>query len=592
MNADGSINVAGSSTGPWEFGYHGYGSFSGQCSADGVIEWTQIVGTPFVNTSGTAGADGVRYEVGTKYLGALGGADAFLTKFSAGTSQITFAPGSSTATLVITPVADNLVEGNETVTVSVLSGTGYTVGSSSTASATIIDDTPTYTLSTATPSVNEGSSATFDLSTAHVAAGTVLSYALSGTGITSADIGGAALSGSVTVDANGLAGFTVQLTNDHLTEGAETLIATVMGQSTSVQVNDTSLSPTAGMAYHWKSHMLLKDVAISLSGKDQAPEGANAPLQFKNLTWDAAGHASVEVWSHSTVAFESTGFALDIAGASAIIFTPGTLPGSTNGWTMLSNASGSGLNVGGFANVSTNAVTAIDFKLGSVSFNTAAGAQGVDIRLLSGEVGDTTASAYSVSSARTATNAQGAFSINDLQGGSYTLTASRSAADTGSAHTASDALAALKLAVGLNPNADPDGAGPKTAPIVSPYQFMAADVVGTDGHITANDAYAILQMAIKLPAAPAKEWMFVEEGRDFWSESANQFTLDRNHTSWDHSISATAAQQTNLVGVLKGDVNGSWAAPAGSTDLDVLNPGYFDALTQVYGLPLAQFGVG
>jgi len=46
------------------------------------------------------------------------------------------------------------------------------------------------------------------------------------------------------------------------------------------------------------------------------------------------------------------------------------------------------------------------------------------------------------------------------------------------------------------------------------------------------------------------------------------------------------------VGVLKGDVNGSWAAPAGSTDLDVLNPGYFDALTQVYGLPLAQFGVG
>ena len=127
---------------------------------------------------------------------------------------------------------------------------------------------------------------------------------------------------------------------------------------------------------------------------------------------------------------------------------------------------------------------------------------------------------------------------------------------------------------------------------VSPYQFMAADVVGTEGRITATDAYAILQMAIHLPAAPAKEWVFVEDSRDFWDEATQAFTLDRNHTTWDHSISATAAQQTNLVGVLKGDVNGSWAAPAGSTDLDVLDAGYFDALTQVYGMPLAQFGVG
>jgi hypothetical protein len=47
----------------------------------------------------------------------------------------------------------------------------------------------------------------------------------------------------------------------------------------------------------------------------------------------------------------------------------------------------------------------------------------------------------------------------------------------------------------------------------------------------------------------------------------------------------------NLVGVLKGDVNGSWQAPAGSTDLDVLQPNYFDSLHNLMNAPLSQWGI-
>jgi hypothetical protein len=152
------------------------------------------------------------------------------------------------------------------------------------------------------------------------------------------------------------------------------------------------------------------------------------------------------------------------------------------------------------------------------------------------------------------------------------------------------------MAVGLNPNPDPDGTGPLSALVVSPYQFMAADVTGTDGRITSADALAILKMAVKLPTAPAKEWMFVEESRDFWNETTGQFTLSRNSAGWDHSISTnlqadTANGKVNLVGVLKGDVNGSWAAPAGSIDLDVIDPTHFTALSSIFGMPVAQFGV-
>jgi hypothetical protein len=213
--------------------------------------------------------------------------------------------------------------------------------------------------------------------------------------------------------------------------------------------------------------------------------------------------------------------------------------------------------------------------------------------LLSGDVGSASASAYGLSVARTSTSATGAFSMSAMEPGSYDITATRAVTDIGNAITSADALAALKMAVGLNPNPDPDGTGPLSAPVVSPYQFMAADVIGTDGRVNSADALAILKMVVKLPTAPAKEWMFVEESRDFWNETTGQFTLSRNSAGWDHSISTNlqANGAVNLVGVLKGDVNGSWAAPAGSIDLDVIDPTHFTALSSIFGMPVAQFGV-
>ena len=53
------------------------------------------------------------------------------------------------------------------------------------------------------------------------------------------------------------------------------------------------------------------------------------------------------------------------------------------------------------------------------------------------------------------------------------------------------------------------------APVLSPYQIMAADVVGNDGRITSADALAILKMAVGLPTASVPGWLFVDEKRDF-----------------------------------------------------------------------------
>ncbi|WP_242028678.1 Calx-beta domain-containing protein [Anabaena sp. FACHB-1250] len=59
---------------------------------------------------------------------------------------ITFAAGASTATLTIDPTADTTIESNETVALTLVAGTGYTVGTTEAVTGTIANDDPTITL--------------------------------------------------------------------------------------------------------------------------------------------------------------------------------------------------------------------------------------------------------------------------------------------------------------------------------------------------------------------------------------------------------------------------------------------------------------
>jgi hypothetical protein len=223
-----------------------------------------------------------------------------------------------------------------------------------------------------------------------------------------------------------------------------------------------------------------------------------------------------------------------------------------------------------------------------VSFESGAETK-VGLALDFAQVGLSNGGSYGQSLARVVSDTSGHFEVSGIDAGNYALTATRSVSDIGNAVTSADALAALKIAVGLNPNASTNG----VQLALSPYQVMAADVVGTDGRVTSADALAILKMAVQISTAPAKEWLFVEETRDLWDEVGGKFTLDKDHATWNRALGANVQGDTavNLVGVLKGDVNGSWQAPAGSTDLDVLQPNYFDSLHNLMNAPLSQWGI-
>ncbi|MCA2535644.1 MAG: choice-of-anchor L domain-containing protein, partial [Microcystis sp. M57BS1] len=79
--------------------------------------------------------------------------------FSGTTGTVIFAANSSTATVTIDPTLDTTVEPNETVALTLASGTGYTVGTATAVTGTIIDDDQSITLTINPASVTEDGTA-------------------------------------------------------------------------------------------------------------------------------------------------------------------------------------------------------------------------------------------------------------------------------------------------------------------------------------------------------------------------------------------------------------------------------------------------
>ena len=118
--------------------------------------------------------------------------------------------------------------------------------------------------------------------------------------------------------------------------------------------------------------------------------------------------------------------------------------------------------------------------------------------------------------------------------------------------SASDVLAALKLTLGRNPNPDSDGPGANLASPVSPHQMIAADAT-RDGQVNLEDVHAILRTAQNPVRTSAASWVFL-------GEEQNLSSISRNTAMPSSPPEVTASQNTisNWVGVLTGDVDGSW----------------------------------
>ncbi|NKI30595.1 Calx-beta domain-containing protein [Croceivirga thetidis] len=155
--------------------------------------------------------------------------------YTALSGTVSIANGADDATITVTPVDDALVEGNETVIVTLAAAGGgeYTIGGSNSDTVTIADDD---TIPVATIAATDGAASetgpdvgTFTVSldqTNNTGSAITVNYTVSGTATATSDY--TALSGTVSI-ANGADDATITVTpvDDALVEGNETVIVTL-----------------------------------------------------------------------------------------------------------------------------------------------------------------------------------------------------------------------------------------------------------------------------------------------------------------------------------------------------------------------------
>jgi len=301
------------------------------------------------------------------------------------------------------------------------------------------------------------------------------------------------------------------------------------------------VSELAGEVLFWKTGAAIEGAEVTIAG---GLDESGADVYFEDLVAHEDGSRSVDVWIRTTDSVENVelGFVLQ-AGTEAEWSDDPSLPAD---WTASADSSGGDLFV--LAGSASGGLPAGSLRLGTLTVSAAADPDLFELSLTGGALGEVQLSQQSVFFSRTTVQADGSYGFSRVVDGGYAMRAENAAGDDAAgAVKASDALAALKLAVGLNPNAE--GAA------VSNCQYLAADV-NRDGTVRASDALAILKMAVQHESAPEQEWIIVSDGIE-------EAGLDRKSVDWsaaDIDLSITADTEVGLVGVLRGDVNGSWEA--------------------------------
>ncbi len=286
----------------------------------------------------------------------------------------------------------------------------------------------------------------------------------------------------------------------------------------------------------------------STTGESNVPVGNDIVLTFETLIKKGTGTIALHSGSEVGTIVESfdvaTSANLALSGSTLTINPSADLAGGNHYFITITDGSITDLAGTSVATASTYDFTTAESVRYSLTGSLTFWKTGASIP----EVTSTLASTSTIDTASDimTNGAGGLYQHIDMPEGTYTLGSAKAFGSAESnAVKVNDALAALKIAVGMNPNAD--------GRAVSFYQYLAADV-NKDGQVKAADALNILRMAVKFDTAPANEWMFVPE-------SVGSDAMSRTHVVWpDNPIPVTLGvdQELHLIGIVKGDVNGSW----------------------------------
>lgn len=403
---------------------------------------------------------------------------------------------------------------------------------------------------------------------------------------------------SINIAANG--DVTIVDTRTNSPEGTDLLKSVEYLIFSDQTVQPTPSNSISGKVYDWKNHKLINDVVMTVTPQGTGlPATENSqPFEFRNVVLTSTGDLTAELWVNSgTIEYGAIDLGVNFDSRIVSNFEQNTqaTTGLPAGWTVLFENSQAGtFRLSGFG---LESVTK-SVNVGTVFLDLPVGISKANMSIADSMIDVTSYDPYELSLGTfSSITSNGVYAIDGLSPGKYSIQGSKPIGSTETSTTAissADALAALKIAVGRNPNLDPDGAGPLLAKPLSPYQLIAADA-NEDGRITSADALAILKMAVKRADAPAREILFVDEAFDFWNETANNgqgaYTSTRSSVmspTNETLFTSPETQNLSFVAILKGDVNGSWN-PNTTPNAPVLSNTYFEELALSMGVPSSQW---
>lgn len=243
------------------------------------------------------------------------------TDYASFATSITILAGTNTATLTLTPGADALVEGNETVILTLAANSAYLVGSPNNATVTITDaNIPTVTITASSPNASETGPTAGNFTITRVGptnAALTVNFSVTGTATSGSDYTSI---GTSAVIAAGQSNKVVTVTplEDALTEGPEYVVVSlsnsanyVIGASSfaNVTINDNDSPPTVFISQpSAKAVRLAPGNGLNLVAV-AADDGAPNPLTY---TWSKfSGPGAVTFGSptstNTTATFASNG---------------------------------------------------------------------------------------------------------------------------------------------------------------------------------------------------------------------------------------------------------------------------------------------
>ena len=149
---------------------------------------------------------------------------------------------------------------------------------------------------------------------------------------------------------------------------------------------------------------------------------------------------------------------------------------------------------------------------------------------------------------RSVSDNAGEFGAVSLVEGDSVFVLEKDTVDIGNALTSYDAYLAQKIAVLLDGSNSVDGIE------FAKEQIIAADV-NQNGYVNSMDVYAILQEAINIDNSLSPEWLFVDSEADLSAVTRN----NSQHSSYINEV-VSVSSDLSFIGILTGDVNGSWTA--------------------------------